>query len=137
MQPPKTAGLKLWRGGGHKCAFLRFRLIAFFHFLVFLRFFVLLCIPCHPCFALFFFVPYMDKFITRPTVAEEDKHEDDCSPELQEEDSENVGGMQEPEKKKVRLDYTSKTTLASRALHFPRVTFEVVLTTRGAPHVKR
>ena len=61
-------------------------------------------------FALFFFAPCMDRFITRPAIGEEDEHEDDGCPDLEEKDLENEGDVQEPEKTKVRPKYESKTT---------------------------
>ena len=42
----------------------------------------------------------MDKFITRPAVAEEEEHEDDGCFDLADKDSENEGDVQEPEGKK-------------------------------------
>ena len=48
--------------------------------------------------------------MTCPVVAEEDENDDDGCHDLEDKDSENEGDVQEPEKKKVRLNYGSKTT---------------------------
>ena len=65
---------------------MRFRAAAIF--CSFGIFFALFCAALHPLlpqFALFSFVPYMDKFVTHPVVAEEDENDDDgclhdCTP---------------------------------------------------------
>ena len=79
------------RGWGHKCAFLRFFALQgrshFLRFLCFLRFFCASLHPLLPQFALFSFVPYMDKDLTYPVVAEEDENDDDGCPDLEDKDS--------------------------------------------------
>ena len=89
----------LGRGGGGQKRFL-----ALFCALgpqpFFFALFALFCASLHPLFpqfALFSFVPYMDKFMTRPVVAEEDENDDDGCPELEDEDSENDAYVQEPD----------------------------------------
>ena len=70
---------------------------------LFAFFFALFCASLHPLlpqFALFSFVPYLDKFLTRPVVAEEDENDDDGCPDLEDKDSENEGDVQEPENQK-------------------------------------
>ena len=94
-------------------------------FCAFLRFLASLATPV--CIVLCF-VPYLDDFLTRPVVAEEDENDDDGCPDLEDKDSENEGDV--TREKKVRLNYGSKTTPANLGemchtmqdfteLHFP------------------
>ena len=54
----------------------------------FLRFFALPCIPCYLSLNCSLLVPYMDKFVTQPVVAEQDENDDDGCPDLEDKGTE-------------------------------------------------
>ena len=91
----------------------------------FFAFFAFFCI----CFAFSFLLmsQSMDKFVSRG-VANDAAADVDDTPELHDGEGDNEPDLEEPEepeKKKVKLNYGAKTTPASRARQYPSGTFEV------------